>query len=226
MGCGQIGKTPLGGGYWQCYNGNVWETVPGVQVEPMTAKEVKVARMESQKRIQAEKMELKDCPGFIMKGVAGKHNQEQLNGAYVRIPGVMKNGRPVFAFVGKDKCWGNPDMVIFYDEDGRWRACSKGKHMDAGNDTCYMMGVGHRRLVPLGDEGKWQTYNNGKWTFIDGTKSLPLTGKELEDAKRKLYAKRINFGMKSHSSDDSGSDDDEVLLDDDFSSDGEDPAGS
>ena len=91
---------------------------------------------------------------------------------------------------------------MFYDEDGRWRACSKGKHMDAGNDTCYMMGVGHRRLVPLGDEGKWQTYNNGKWTFIDGTKSLPLTGKELEDAKRKLHAKRINFGMKSHSSDD------------------------
>ena len=90
-----------------CFNGNVWEIVPGVQVEPMTAKEVKVARMESQKRIQAEKMELKNCPGFIMKGVAGKHSQEQLNGAYVRIPGVMKNGRPVFAFVGKDKCWGN-----------------------------------------------------------------------------------------------------------------------
>jgi hypothetical protein len=44
-----------------------------------------------------------------------------------------------------------------------------------------------------------------------------LKGKELEDAKRKMYAKRMNFGVKSHSESDD---------EDDLSSDGDDPANS
>ena len=81
MGCGQIGKTPLGGGYWQVYNGKIWETVPGVQLTPMSAEQVKTARIECVKRIQLANKELETCKGFKLKGVSGKHSQEVLNGA-------------------------------------------------------------------------------------------------------------------------------------------------
>ena len=81
--------------------------------------------------------------------------------------------------------------------------------MDSGNDTCYMMGVGHSRLVPLGEDGKWQTYNNGKWIFIPGVQSFPLTPQELNDARKKMYAKSQRFGLPTTFCDDDDDDDDD-----------------
>jgi hypothetical protein len=193
MGCGQIGKTPLGGGYWQVYETSQWVTKPKIEIRAMNSDQVEKALQLSKDRVQNAKIEMDKCEGFILQGITGAHKQAQLNGVWVKIPGLMKNGRPVFAFVSKDKCFDkHRDMVLFYDKDGRWRGTSKGEYMDTGVDTCYLMGIGHSRLVPFGDDGKWQTHNNGKWTIIKTpTKVLPLTGKQLEDAKKIMFQKGV-----------------------------------
>ena len=107
-------------------------------------------------------MQLPEPRCLVFDNIKGHAGQCMLEGAWIRTTTVHNNS-PVFSLRGKE-CFGHTDMVLFKDEQDRWRMASDSVHRKTGKDICYFLGLSGTKNdeSPLGSTFK--IYDGSRWT--------------------------------------------------------------
>lgn len=183
MGYEQGTLSPIGG-RWKIFGGKQWDYANDIESTMIDDPEDIFQAMKYKERCRRERVErAAKYPGIRFEGIVGQAKQNVMNGNWIKIEGVTKNKHPVYEFMG-GTCFGNDDMVLFYDKDGRWRAASRSKHMDGDKDICYLIGNGQVGVPPI-KGGTWSVYATSGWTVVPGVVTIALDKTQAAEARRK-----------------------------------------
>eukprot|EP00939_MAST-03C_sp_MAST-3C-sp1_P001539 g1539.t1 len=190
-------SVPLGDdSQWALWKDGKWAPLANAKAARVEASEANKALEAKKERVLAAQKECDSICGFIISGIAGPANHDDMNGPYIRVGGNMKvNGAYVYQYAGdRSTVFGFKDLCIYRDPRGWWRACSQENHMSKQSDTCFLLGLhpDGPTMHPASKGVVWKIFNATKktWDVCAGASIAKLGEKDVAKIEKERQAKQ------------------------------------